>query len=366
MSKTLTHKSSWKALAEHHEKLESKHLRELFDEDATRGTRLTLEAVGVYLDYSKNRVTDKTLKLLVDLAEDCGLQDKIDAMFRGDRINTTENRAVLHVALRAPRWQQIPLDGVDVVPAVHEVLDRMAAFSDQVRSGQWRGYTGKRIRHVVNIGIGGSDLGPVMAYEALRFYSNTRASTFRFVSNIDGNDFDRSGARSRCGRNDVHHFIENVHDARDDDQCRQAARDVGPSQQLGSDDAVAKHFVAVSTNAAGVVEVRHRHRQTCSASEDWVGGRYSMDSAIGLSTMLAIGPESFSAMLGRLPRNGRALPQRHRSSTNIPVHAWVCSQLWYNDMFGFANASPCCRTKTISSASPRICSSSRWRATAST
>ena len=187
MSKTLTKRSSWKALASHRKKIAKTHLRELFAQDSTRGTRLTLEAAGLYLDYSKNRVTDKTLKLLVELAEDCGLQDRIDAMFRGDRINTTENRAVLHVALRAPRGQQIMLDDADVVPGVHEVLDRMAAFADQVRDGKWRGFTGKRIRHVVNIGIGGSDLGPVMAYEALRHYSQ-RDLDVRFVSNVDSTD----------------------------------------------------------------------------------------------------------------------------------------------------------------------------------
>ena len=187
MSKPLTHLAGWKALQDHCKRIEKKHLRELFEEDRTRGERLTLEAVGIYLDYSKNRITDKTLRLLVELAEECGLPDKIAAMFRGDRINATENRAVLHVALRAKRGQRILLDGVDVVPAVHEVLDRMAAFADQVRDGTWRGHTGKRIRHVINIGIGGSDLGPVMAYEALRHYSR-RDIDCRFVSNVDSTD----------------------------------------------------------------------------------------------------------------------------------------------------------------------------------
>ena len=293
MSKTLTKRSSWKALASHHRKIARTHLRDLFDEDTTRGTRLTLEAAGLYLDYSKNRVTDKTMKLLVELAEDCGLQDRIAAMFRGDRINTTENRAVLHVALRAPRGQQIALDGIDVVPGVHAVLDRMAAFSNQVRDGRWRGYTGQRIRHVINIGIGGSDLGPVMAYEALRHYSRHDLD-FRFVSNVDSTDLTEAtrGLDPACTlfivSSKTFTTLETMTNAK-------AARD-SLVAQLGSEDAVARHFVAVSTNAEGVAEFGIAP-DNMFGFEDWVGGRYSMDSAIGLSTMIAIGPKHFRAML---------------------------------------------------------------------
>ena len=330
MSKTLTHKASWNALAEHHDKIAKKHLRELFDEDATRGTRLTLEAVGVYLDYSKNRVTDKTLKLLVDLAEDCGLQDKIDAMFRGDRINTTENRAVLHVALRAPRWQQIPLDGVDVVPAVHEVLDRMAAFSDQVRGGHWRGYTGKRIRHVVNIGIGGSDLGPVMAYEALRHYATPELDC-RFVSNVDSTDLTEA-TRGLDPAETLFIVSSKTFTTLETMTNAKAARD-SVVAQLGSEDAVAKHFVAVSTNAEGVAKFGIAPANMFGF-EDWVGGRYSMDSAIGLSTMIAIGPDNFTAMLAgfhEMDEHFRSAPL----AQNLPVLLGLL-QVWNNDFLGFS------------------------------
>jgi glucose-6-phosphate isomerase len=328
MSKTLTHKASWKALVEHHEKIAKKHLRELFDEDATRGTRLTLEAVGVYLDYSKNRVTDKTMKLLVDLAEDCGLPDKIDAMFRGDRINTTENRAVLHVALRAPRWQQIPLDGVDVVPAVHEVLDRMAAFSDQVRSGAWRGYTGKRIRHVINIGIGGSDLGPVMAYEALRHYATPELDC-RFVSNVDSTDLTEA-TRGLDPAETLFIVASKTFTTLETMTNAKAARD-SLVAQLGSEDAVARHFVAVSTNAEGVAKFGIAPANMFGF-EDWVGGRYSMDSAIGLSTMIAIGPDNFAAMLAgfhEMDEHFRSAPL----AQNLPVLLGLL-QVWNNDFFG--------------------------------
>jgi glucose-6-phosphate isomerase len=330
MSKPLTKRSSWKALAGHHRKIAKTHLRELFAEDAARGTRLTLEAVGLYLDYSKNRVTDKTMKLLVELAEDCGLQDRIDAMFRGDRINTTENRAVLHIALRAPRGQQITLDGVDVVPGVHEVLDRMAAFSDQVRSGAWRGHTGKRIRHVVNIGIGGSDLGPVMAYEALRHYSE-RDLDFRFVSNVDSTDLAEATRGLDPARtlfivaSKTFTTLETMTNAR-------AARD-SLVAQLGSEDAVARHFVALSTNAEGVAGFGIAPDNMFGFA-DWVGGRYSMDSAIGLSTMIAIGPDNFRAMLAgfhEMDEHFRSAPL----ARNLPVLLGLLS-IWNNDFFGFS------------------------------
>jgi glucose-6-phosphate isomerase len=330
MSKSLTQRASWKALAGHHRKIAKKHLRELFAEDPARGTRLTLEAAGLYLDYSKNRVSDKTMKLLVELAEDCGLVDKIAAMFRGDRINATENRAVLHVALRAPRGQQIALDGVDVVPGVHEVLDRMAAFSERVRDGRWRGHTGQRIRHVVNIGIGGSDLGPVMAYEALRHYSQ-RDLDMRFVSNVDSTDLVEATRGLDPARtlfivsSKTFTTLETMTNAK-------AARDALVAQ-LGSEDAVAKHFVAVSTNAEGVAKFGIAP-DNMFGFEDWVGGRYSMDSAIGLSTMIAIGPENFRAMLDgfhEMDEHFRSAPL----AQNLPVLMGLLS-LWNNDFFGFS------------------------------
>jgi glucose-6-phosphate isomerase len=330
MSKTLTHRSSWKSLASHHRKIAKKHLRELFAEDATRGTRLTLEAAGLYLDYSKNRVTDKTIKLLVELAEDCQLQERIDAMFRGDRINTTENRAVLHVALRAPRWQQIMLDDVDVVPGVHEVLDRMAAFSDQVRDGTWRGYTGKRIRHVVNIGIGGSDLGPVMAYEALRHYSQHDLD-FRFVSNVDSTDLTEA-TRGLDPAQTLFIVSSKTFTTLETMTNAKAARD-SLVAQLGSEDAVARHFVAVSTNADGV-KAFGIASSNMFGFEDWVGGRYSMDSAIGLSTMIAVGPANFHAMLAgfhEMDEHFRSAPL----AQNLPVLLGLLA-LWNNNFFGFS------------------------------
>ena len=330
MSKTLTKKPGWKALASHHRKIAKKHLRELFAEDATRGTRLTLEAAGLYLDYSKNRVTDRTMELLVALAEDCGLPDKIDAMFRGDRINTTEHRAVLHVALRAPRGQQVMLDGKDVVPGVHAVLDRMAAFADRVRDGRWRGFTGQRIRHVVNIGIGGSDLGPVMAYEALRHYAHGELD-FRFVSNVDSTDLVEATRGLDPARtlfivsSKTFTTLETMTNAK-------AARD-SLVAQLGSEDAVARHFVAVSTNAEGVARFGIAP-DNMFGFEDWVGGRYSMDSAIGLSTMIAIGPDHFHAMLAgfhEMDEHFRSAPL----AQNLPVLLGLIS-LWNNDFMGLS------------------------------
>jgi glucose-6-phosphate isomerase len=330
MSKTLMHRPSWKSLASHHKKIAKKHLRDLFAEDATRGTRLTLEAAGLYLDYSKNRVTDKTIKLLVELAEDCQLQERIAAMFRGDRINTTENRAVLHVALRAPRWQQIMLDDVDVVPGVHEVLDRMAAFSDQVRDGTWRGYTGKRIRHVINIGIGGSDLGPVMAYEALRHYSRHDLD-FRFVSNVDSTDLTEA-TRGLDPAQTLFIVSSKTFTTLETMTNAKAARD-SLVAQLGSEDAVARHFVAVSTNADGV-NAFGIASSNMFGFEDWVGGRYSMDSAIGLSTMIAVGPVNFHAMLAgfhEMDEHFRSAPL----AQNLPVLLGLLA-LWNNNFFGFS------------------------------
>ena len=330
MSRTLTDRAGWKALVDHHEGIAKHHLRDLFAEDATRGTRMTLDAVGLYLDYSKNRVTDKTLKLLVALAEECGLSDRIAAMFRGDRINTTENRAVLHVALRAPRGEKILLDGQDVVPAVHEVLDRMAKFADQVRSGKWLGYTGKRIRHVVNIGIGGSDLGPVMAYEALRHYA-TRELDCRFVSNVDSTDLTEA-TRGLDPAETLFIVSSKTFTTLETMTNAKAARD-SLVEQLGSEDAVARHFVAVSTNAEGVKQFGI-DASNMFGFEDWVGGRYSMDSSIGLSTMIAVGPANFRAMLAGF----HAMDEHFRNAPlaeNLPVLLGLLS-LWNNDFLGFS------------------------------
>jgi glucose-6-phosphate isomerase len=321
--------SAWDALAAHYKTVSRLHLRQLFADDRKRGERMTLQAAGLYFDFSKNRITDETLKRLARLATESGLAAKIEAMFRGDKINVTENRAVLHVALRAPRDVSIVVDGKNVIPDVHAVLDKMAKFSDRVRGGQWLGHTGKRIRNIVNIGIGGSDLGPVMAYEALRHYSD-RALTFRFVSNIDGTD-----------------LVE-------------AVRDLDPSETLfiassktfttletmtnahtarswlldglgGDDAAIAKHFVAVSTNAAEVAKFGI-DTANMFGFWDWVGGRYSMDAAIGLSTMIAIGPENFRAMLAgfhEMDEHFRTAPFER----NLPVLLGLLG-IWYTDFFG--------------------------------
>jgi glucose-6-phosphate isomerase len=292
--KSLTRRPAWKALATHFKEISNWHLRDLFAKDAQRGQRLTAEAVGVYLDYSKNRVTDETMRLLAKLAEECGLRARIDAMFRGDKINITENRSVLHVALRAPRGTSIVVDGENVVPHVHSLLDKMADFSNRVRSGEWKGHSGKRIRNVVNIGIGGSDLGPVMAYEALRHYSK-RDMKFRFVSNVDATDFveathDLDAAETLfIVSSKTFTTLETMTNAH-------SARDWSLAGLGGDAKSVAKHFVAVSTNAAKVSEFGI-DTANMFGFWDWVGGRYSMDSAIGLSTMLAVGPENFRAML---------------------------------------------------------------------
>jgi glucose-6-phosphate isomerase len=319
----------WRDLKDHHATMQGLHLRRLFAEDPARGERMTAQAAGVYLDYSKNRVNDDTLKLLVELAEQAGLPARIDAMFRGERINVTEDRAVLHVALRAPKGQSIIVDGKNVVPEVHAVLDKMADFANRIRSGQWKGYSGRPIRNVVNIGIGGSDLGPVMAYEALRYYSD-RALTFRFVSNVDGTDFVEA-TRDLDPAETLFIVSSKTFTTLETMTNAQSARDWS-LQGLGGDaKAVARHFVAVSTNAEKVAEFGI---DTANMFEfwDWVGGRYSMDSAIGLSTMLAIGPDHFHDMLAGF----YAIDEHFRTtpfSRNLPVLMGLLA-VWYNDFWG--------------------------------
>jgi len=329
MKHTAVKRQAWKALESHYKKVSTLDLRQLFAEDPTRGDRMAVEAVGLYLDYSKNRVTDETLKLLLQLAEDSGLQARIDAMFRGEKINVTEKRAVLHVALRAPKGASIVVDGEDVVPKVHAVLDKMADFSDRVRSGAWKGHTGKRIRNVVNIGIGGSDLGPVMAYEALKAYSE-RAMTFRFVSNIDGTDF-AEAVRDLDPPETLFIVSSKTFTTLETMTNAHTARAWSLAGLGGNQESVAKHFVAVSTNAA---EVSKFGMDTANMFEfwDWVGGRYSMDSAIGLSTMVAIGPDHFRAMLDgfhQMDEHFRTTPFER----NLPVLMGLLS-VWHNDFFG--------------------------------
>ena len=326
----LTNKHAvWRALEDHHETIRGPHLRNLFADDPARGERMTAEAAGVYLDYSKNRINDETLKLLIELAEQSGLRARIDAMFRGEKINVTENRAVLHVALRAPKGTSIIVDGKNVVPEVHAVLDKMADFANRVRSGQWKGHSGKRIRNVVNIGIGGSDLGPVMAYEALKYYSD-RAMTFRFVSNVDGTDF-AEATRDLDPAETLFVVSSKTFTTLETMTNAQSARDWS-LRGLGDDaKAVARHFVAVSTNAVKVAEFGI---DTANMFEfwDWVGGRYSMDSAIGLSTMLAIGSDHFRAMLAGF----HAIDEHFRTmpfGRNLPVLLGLLG-VWYNDFCG--------------------------------
>jgi glucose-6-phosphate isomerase len=324
----LTNSPVWKELQAHHAEAAGLHLRELFAADPKRGEKLTVEACGLYLDYSKNRVTDRTLELLLALAAERGLRGRIEAMFRGDKINTTEDRAVLHTALRAPRGGKIMVDGEDVVPAVHEVLDKMGAFADRVRSGAWLGHTGRKIRNVINIGIGGSDLGPVMAYEALKFYSD-RALHCQFVSNVDSDDF----AEAVCGLDPAETLfvissktfttLETMTNA-------QTARDWVLRGLGGDESCVAKHFVAVSTNGE---KVRAFGIDTANMFGfwDWVGGRYSMDSAIGLSTMVAIGPDNFRALLAgfhEMDEHFRTAPL----GENLPVLMGLLA-VWYGDFF---------------------------------
>jgi glucose-6-phosphate isomerase len=327
--KSAVKRPAWKALEDHYKSIQKTHLRNLFADDPKRGERLTVEALGIYLDYSKNRVTDETLELLLQLAEASGLQARIDAMFRGEKINITEKRAVLHVALRAPRGTSIVVDGENVVPAVHAVLDKMTDFSNRVRSGAWKGHTGKRIRNVINVGIGGSDLGPVMAYEALKHYSD-RAMTFRFVSNVDGTDF-AEAVRDLDPSETLFIIASKTFTTLETMTNAHSARDWTLAGLGGDEKSIAKHFVAVSTNTA---EVSKFGIDTANMFGfwDWVGGRYSMDSAIGLSTMLAIGPENFRSMLDgfhQVDEHFRSTPFKR----NLPVLMGLLA-VWYNNFFG--------------------------------
>ncbi|MGA8051132.1 MAG: glucose-6-phosphate isomerase [Burkholderiales bacterium] len=332
-ARSLSRRPAWKALGAHYKRVRKLHLRDLFASDATRGERLATEAVGVYLDYSKNRVTDETLALLLQLAEESGLRARIDAMFRGDRINVSEQRAALHVALRARRSASIVVDGENVVPHVHAVLDRMTEFSGRVRSGAWTGHTGKRIRNIVNIGIGGSDLGPVMAYEALKHYSE-RAMTYRFVSNVDGTDF--AEAVRDLDRAETLFIVASKTFTTLETMTNARTARAWLLDGLGSDEkAVARHFVAVSSNAAEVAKFGIDVGNMFSFW-DWVGGRYSMTSAIGLSTMVAIGPENFRAMLDgfhQMDEHFRTAP----FARNLPALMGLLA-VWYNDFFGAQTA----------------------------
>jgi glucose-6-phosphate isomerase len=319
---------AWKALQKHHERIKELHLRQLFAEDPQRGERLAVEAAGLYLDYSKNRITDETLRLLLELAREAGLQERREAMFRGDKINVSENRAVLHVALRAPSGASIIHDGRNVVPEVHAVLDRMAQFAQRVRSGAWKGHTGKRIRNVINVGIGGSDLGPVMAYEALRHHSD-RAMTFRFVSNIDGTDF-AEAVRDLDPQETLFIISSKTFTTLETMTNARTARDWLLAGMKRDERAISKHFVAVSTNAQEVAKFGI-DTANMFGFWDWVGGRYSMDSAIGLSTMLAIGPDNFRAMLGgfhEMDEHFRSAPFER----NLPVLMGLLA-VWYNNFF---------------------------------
>jgi glucose-6-phosphate isomerase len=324
----LRRRPAWNALSQHYQQIRDLHLRELFAQDEARGDRLVAEAAGLYLDYSKNRITDETLRLLIELAEQSGLRERTEAMFRGEHINVSEDRPVLHVALRMPKGSTLVVDGVNVVEQVHEVLDRMSAFADGVRSGEWKGHTGRRIRNVVNIGIGGSDLGPVMAYEALRFYSD-REMTFRFVSNVDSTDFveatrDLDPAETLfIVSSKTFTTLETMTNAR-------SARD-WTLAALGDEAAIARHFVAVSTNGEKVSEFGI-DTDNMFGFWEWVGGRYSMDSAIGLSTMLAIGPNRFHEMLAGF----HEIDQHFRTAPldrNLPVLLGLLC-VWYGDFFG--------------------------------
>jgi glucose-6-phosphate isomerase len=319
---------AWRALKQHSKEISKTTLRELFDNDPQRGTRYNADAVGIFLDYSKNRVTDETLKLLLELAEQRGLKQHIEAMFRGDKINITENRAVLHIALRAPKGESILVDGKDVVPEVHAVLDKMAAFSDKVRSGEWKGHTGKRIRNIINIGIGGSDLGPVMAYEALKYYSQ-RDLTFRFVSNVDGTDFVEA-VRDLNADETLFLVASKTFTTLETMTNAHAARAWALKGLGGDESAIAKHFVAISTNAKEVAKFGI-DTANMFGFWDWVGGRYSMDSAIGLSTMLAIGPDNFRALLSgfhQMDEHFRTAP----FEKNLPVLMGLFT-VWYTDFF---------------------------------
>src|SRR5271165_5361509 len=323
----LPERKSWQALKRHHQEIAGRHLRAEFASDPGRGERLTAEAAGLYLDYSKNRVTDETMRLLVALAEESGVPDKRDAMFRGEHINVSEDRPVLHVALRMPAGQSLVVDGTDVVAQVHEVLDRMADFANRVRSGEWKGYTGKPIRNVVNVGIGGSDLGPVMAYEALRHYT-TRDITFRFVSNLVSTDFVEA-TRDLSADETLFIISSKTFGTLETLTNATTARDWVVAE-LGAEEAVARHFVAVSTNAEKVGAFGI-DTENMFGFWDWVGGRYSMTSAIGLSTMIAIGPDNFDKMLAgfhAMDEHFRTAPLRQ----NLPVLLGLLC-VWYGDFF---------------------------------
>ncbi|MEO7320990.1 MAG: glucose-6-phosphate isomerase [Nitrosospira sp.] len=326
-TQSLTERPAWKALDQHYQAIHNLHMRQLFADDPQRGERFTAEAAGIYLDYSKNRITDETCRLLVQLAEECDLRKRIDAMFSGEHINSTEQRAVLHIALRASEGEQVIVDGMDVVPEVHAVLERMAAFTDQLYNGQWKGYTGKRIRNIINIGIGGSDLGPVMAYEALRYYSR-RDINFRFVSNVDATDF-KEATRDISPEETLFIICSKTFTTTETLANAHSARK-WILDELADVRAVRKHFVAVSTNAEEVsnfgIDPAHMF-----GFWDWVGGRYSMESAIGLSTMIAIGPNNFRAMLAGF----HAMDQHFRTAPfdkNLPVLIGLLG-IWYNNFF---------------------------------
>jgi len=324
----LAERAAWKALKQHHEQIGTKHLKEFFAEDAGRGERYTAEAAGIFLDYSKNRVNDETLKLLVQLAQESGVAEHRDAMFRGDKINITENRAVLHVALRAPKSESIVVDGEDVVPQVHAVLDKMSGFADRVRSGAWKGHTGKKIKNVVNIGIGGSDLGPVMAYEALKHYSQ-RDLTFRFVSNVDGTDF-AEAVEDLSADETLFLVASKTFTTLETMTNAHSAREWALAGLGGDEKAIAKHFVAISTNAKEVSKFGI-DTENMFGFWDWVGGRYSMDSAIGLSTMIAIGPDNFRALLDgfhQMDVHFKTAP----FEKNLPVLLGLLT-VWYTDFF---------------------------------
>lgn len=324
---------AWAALERHYHVIKNVSIERLFAEDRERGERLAVEAAGIYLDYSKNRITDETIRLLLQLARESGLREHIDAMFRGDKINVSENRAVLHVALRAPRGASILHDGENVVPEVHAVLDKMADFADRLRGGVWKGHTGKRIRNIINIGIGGSDLGPVMAYEALRHYSD-RSLTFRFVSNVDGTDF-AEAVGDLDARETLFIVSSKTFTTLETMTNAQTARDWVLSALNHDVTAIARHFVAVSTNAAEVAKFGI-DTANMFGFWDWVGGRYSMDSAIGLSTMIAIGPDHFRAMLGgfhEMDEHFRTAPLER----SLPVLMGLLA-IWYNNFFGAQTA----------------------------
>jgi glucose-6-phosphate isomerase len=324
----LTERTTWNALAAHHNSVAAIHLRKFFADDPKRGERMTAEGAGLYLDYSKNRITAETVKLLLQLADECGLRERIESMFRGEKINITEDRAVLHVALRAPKGTSIIVDGQNVVPEVHAVLDRMAQFSNRVRSGEWKGHSGKRIRNVINIGIGGSDLGPVMAYEALKYYSE-RSMTFRFISNVDGTDF-AEAVQDLDPAETLFIISSKTFTTLETMTNAHSAREWLLGGVRGAEKSIARHFVAVSTNRA---EVARFGIDTANMFGfwDWVGGRYSMDSAIGLSTMIAIGPDNFRAMLSgfhEMDEHFRTAPFER----NLPVLVGLLA-VWYSDFF---------------------------------